>query len=396
MSETNRQEQKRVSHVPSKAWLVMLILFGVIAFATQGLGLHSLVGFTALKREWEATQEQQASLRMEWEQLAEDQKNKAAEAKKEAGEALAAQDMAHKSRDLATAELAGLNEQLKLARQAHQQVLEEQRTATADMKQAISVRGAVLKDVGDLKTERFQLTSEITRLTSDRDRLQQSISQAQTSLETVLNQVKAAKADTAAAQKQESDVLGKLRSAQQEWMKALADVEKTTSAAGEAIKKRQAEETKLAALQVKAKALEQAETDRRDLGEKVALLNTDIKRLKLLKSQLSLETTNATEKLGEASTQLAKVVGQTAAQREQAKQAKDEIDTLTGRRTKIGAEVKVLETERQRLQAAVAEKAAELKILRERIKESRSETPKPNPKDDGTDSAKSKPATAGD
>ena len=98
------------------------------------------------------------------------------------------------------------------------------------------------------------------------------------------------------------------------------------------------------------------------------------------------------EELGEAKDAFTKVLGKTSVQQEQAKQFRDELQALTERRTKTGAEVKSLETERQRLQAEVAARAAELKILRERIQQTPPGTPKPAPKGGGADSGDKTPA----
>ena len=243
----------RVSRVPSRIWLIVLIALAIAAMGAQGWGLRSLVEFNSMKEQWLATVAQRQSLREEWEKLAEDQKQQAMAAKSETEKLKAHLAVMQSDKGNMAAELAGIKEQLDQAQKTRDGAVEKTQAARLEEKATLDQRERILADIKTLSDKQLELQTEREKLTSDVERLKASTAQGKQGLDSLKADLDAAQKELQASRTAQAAAVDVRGMAQSEWLKIFEDTNTAKKQAANAEAATHKAESDLADLESKAK-----------------------------------------------------------------------------------------------------------------------------------------------
>lgn len=349
----------------------VLATLGAVALLAQGLGLRSLVEFGGEKESWKAAQAQRQSLAQEHQKLIDERMVDLGKVQTTYQQLKAETEVAHGERDQLVSELTRVRKELELVRSARNEAVKQQDANNQQLQRSLAAKQDAEAKTTGLAAKESELTSEIARLTSDRDQIGKSVLESKDNLKQYLSQITDSQKQADDLQKKAADALVKLREQQQAVAKAGTELQVIIA------------ERDRAGIQ-RDDALSQANAAKQSLKlqlEELRKLKGDQESIKALNEQLlataagqqkdkaamDAATVDATAKLKQVDGAVAIRQGELSALQLQLKQCQKDLESVQQDVTRVKALAKPMADQNQQVDGELASKQEELSAARRRI-----------------------------
>ena len=332
--------QRRVTRVPSIAWLFCLVALGFTALVGQGWGLHALMDLSTSQAEWQATQKQRNSLVTAWEAELRKHELAAKLAKEEAERARTELRTAQADRDTASAGLAGVMEELRLRQKARDQALATKASAETETAALRKAYGLLQREAAELQKSKLDLETRLAELRQDAN---QQADHAAT-LKTLVATLRAQQAD---AEKARDEAQGTCASERQRERQASAE-------ARDAEKWRDAALRELADAKAESAKLKEQLTQRDSVAAELTRLTAAIKEFREANASLSATVTRLDQDVVDKRKLLAAATGELAVTAEKRRAADAQLATLRATLAKVKGETEAARADRDKAVRAQA------------------------------------------
>jgi len=337
---------RKVTRVPSLAWLVCLVLLGVAALVGQGWGLRTLMDFSTTQAEWTATQKQRESLIAAWGEELQKHQSAAQQAREEAEKARKELGTAQAGRDAASTRLAGVLKDLSVQQKSRDQAVAEKAAAEVSTTTLRQASQDLQAEVTKLRDSKRGLEGQIAKFNQDANQQANAAAKLGT-------RVAALQAERQTAEKARDDADHNRIAEQRRMQQAIDEAQDFLKRRDEARRVLEDAEAKYAKLktQLDQKVASDAEIDR------LTAASTELRKTK---TSLQDTVTTLDEQVAAKKKFLATATGELAAMAEKRQTAEGEITTLQAALAKLKGETEAARAARDK---AVQEQATVQKTV---------------------------------